>query len=81
MDDSEKEALAAVLSRMSDEQLALIASKTTAHLRDLQEKNNKYPETQKFLHSKGLTDVKQLDKAGRAELYQYLDNILKLLRN
>lgn len=51
-----------------------------AYTRHLEDINSIMPETQKFLRSRGLTYVRELDRKGREELKAHLENILARLK-
>ncbi len=74
--ESEKKALAGVLSARSDTALTAIREKSEQVLAHLQDLNSEYPETRKFLEARGLTNVSQLDDAGEAELMAHLKSEL-----
>ncbi len=60
--------------KLNDE---LYALKTT--IKELDDINSRFPATQEFLQSKGLTHVSELDEEGRKELEVYLKKTLDSL--
>ena len=81
MDAKEKELLAEGLAKLSDQQRTEILKPLEELRDDLDRINSMYPETQKFLAARGLTNVKQLDAKGKEELTQYLTDILQRIAN
>ena len=49
-------------------------------LHSMEDFNSEYPETKKFLESKGLTHVSQLDKQGQKELAEYLQKVFEFIK-
>ncbi|HTM68844.1 MAG TPA: hypothetical protein VL426_06130 [Candidatus Binatia bacterium] len=77
MDAKERQALEAALRGLSAEQLEQVHDKAKETLRDLEDLNSAFPATQEFLQARGLTNVRQLDKQGMAELRTHLEGILQ----
>jgi hypothetical protein len=48
-------------------------------LREQQDRNSAFPATRKFLGDRGLTNVRELDEKGRADLLEYLQRIVESL--
>lgn len=70
------------VSRIVEQRKALssVQSSLDTILGNLQDMNSLFPQTRKFLESKGLVSVRQLDRQGMDELHEYLQNVLAKLR-
>ncbi len=66
--------------KLTAEQLQTLADAERL-VRTLQDTNSSYPATQEFLEARGLTNVRQLDRAGRAALVAHLQATLRKLQN
>ena len=81
LSDDDKRKLAEGLATMSDDELADIKSGLDRLHDGLMDANSQYPETQKFLASRGLTHVKQLDRQGIRDLTEHLKTVLARITN
>lgn len=79
MDEKERQALAAALEGLSSEQLDQVHDQAKRTLASLEDANSAYPATQEFLRARGLTNVRQLDKQGLADLKAHLEATLQAL--
>ena len=59
------------------EQIEELERKSKELLKNLQDRNSQFPETKKFLESKGLSHVRELDSNGIGELETYLLSVYK----
>ncbi len=84
--DDDIKKLGECLSKLKDGLEALegglqeIEQRSLQALRDLQNLNSSFPETQSFLETKGLTNVSELDAQGLSELEHHLCSVLERLR-
>jgi len=81
IDPKEKEALKQALMQLDDEQLKDVSDKLKQVRDQLDDLNSSFPETQKFLRSKGVNKVSELDEAGRQELMRHLQDVLAKICN
>jgi hypothetical protein len=81
IDPKDKEVLKQALMGLDDEQLKDVSDKLKKVRDQLDDLNSAFPETQKFLRSKGVTKVSELDEAGRQELMQHLREVLAKISN
>jgi hypothetical protein len=79
MDEQQKAALAAALSGLSEQQLDALDASARRTLAALEDANSAFPATQEFLQSRGLTNVRQLDKQGMQDLREHLERTLQAL--
>lgn len=77
MDEKQRAALAAELASKTPEELAEIDRAARATLTQLEDLNSSFPATREFLESRGLTNVRQLDKSGLQELKEHLERTLQ----
>ncbi len=77
MDEKQRAALAAELATKTPEELAEIGAKARETLTQLEDLNSAFPATREFLEARGLTNVRQLDKAGMQELKEHLERTLQ----
>ncbi len=79
--DEDRDRVLRALVAMSNSMLEITRESSERLLRDLEDTNSSFPATQEFLKSHGLTNVRQLDKTGKAELMAHLKNTLRLVSN
>lgn len=79
MDEKDKEALATALAALPQDKLDEIETQARRTLASLEDANSAFPATQEFLRARGLTNVRELDKQGLAELREHLERTLKSL--
>lgn len=77
MDEKQRKDLEAALSGLSQEKLDEIHGSAQRALHSLEDLNSAFPATREFLEARGLTNVRELDKRGLAELRTHLEGILK----
>ena len=73
--DAELRKLDQLIERLHEE-----GERLRQHGSVLDDLNSAFPATKEFLTARGLTRVSQLDEAGREELRQYLETLLRQLR-
>ncbi len=75
--DKEREDLAERLQEMPLEKLEKIRDQLIRSKNAMQDLNSDFPATREFLKARGLTNVGQLDAAGRADLQRHLLDVLE----
>lgn len=81
LSDDDRRKLAEGLADLSDEALGEVKQGLDTLLGELQDTNSQFPETKKFLASRGLTHVKQLDRRGVEDLKAHLQAVLRGITN
>jgi hypothetical protein len=76
MTDEECKRLEQELEKLDVSELKALNVQLVQERTALEDLNSSYPATQEFLQARGLTNVRQLDAAGRAELVKHLEKTL-----
>ena len=74
-------AITSALLEGDDEKIRTALDELQAGSRAIEDAISRFPATQKFLHSRGLTHVRELNKKGRQELEAYLKKVLEIVTN
>lgn len=81
LSDDDRRKLADGLASLPDEALGEVKQGLGTLHGELMDANSQFPETKKFLATRGLTHVKQLDRQGMEDLKAHLQAVLRSVTN